>query len=116
MAAPTLDSLERRLRRLMLAPTTHIKHYRNLHNAGEVVWVEGDPNSYVSLDPSWRGEIPTLLHELIHVELSLHRTWGALDEAMVLGLEDAMVDRIKKSVPRCKWWRRHLDAKLKGAA
>ena len=110
---PTLAWLERRLRETLLADTTHVQAFVHDHNTGQAEWEEGSPELVVSLDPFWNGQLPTLVHELMHYVLRLDRTWGDLEEPMILGLEKAMNERIQKSISRSRWWRKHLHRKLK---
>ena len=110
--APTLDSLERRLRKIMCADTTFVRRYQHPNHCGEAAWEEGSKSLWISLDPFWHGELATLLHELTHFALRMDRTWGELEEPMILGLEDALGHRIRASKSRAAWWRRALQAKL----
>ena len=73
--APTLDSLERRLRKIILSPDTHVRLYAHPNNCGEAAWEDGSKSLWISLDPFWHGELATLLHELTHFALRMDRTW-----------------------------------------
>ena len=110
--APTLDSLERRLRKIMQADTTHVRRFAHPENCGEAAWEEGSQTLVIYIDSFWHGELATLLHELCHFAVRLDRVWGELEEPMILGLEDALGHRIRGSKARAAWWRAQLDRKL----
>ena len=113
MAAPTLDSLERRARATLKAGTTRVRLYEHPTNVGECAWTDGDSRLLISIDTFWNGSLSTLIHELTHYVLRLDRAWGELEEPMILGLEDALVARVKGSRARSAWWRAALRAKLR---
>lgn len=111
--APTIEGLERRIRKALLSENTRVIRYAHPNNAGEAVWTDGnDGVLLIKIDPFWNGELATLVHELSHYVLRLDRVWGQLEEPMILGLEVELSERIKRSHSRSRWWRRALNQKL----
>jgi hypothetical protein len=107
----TVAAAEQALRRMVTGGHVIVRRHV-LHRATAQVDVSNHPH-LILIDPVRGAALDCLIHELIHVAfLEKLAEWGALEEEVVLALEDRIVRHINRSPARVAWWRKKLDRLL----
>ena len=113
-APPTLDGLERAIKRVLVERVARIRIIASWKQAAGIEWDEGTERiGTLWIDPMQRGIGWCVMHEVTHY-VWRHEQWGELEEGRIEADSNAVWQRIEKSYRRYWWWRRFLAAKLVG--
>lgn len=77
-------------------------------------WEDGGGTIHIKIDPAKDGDIPCVIHELIHVALEapLRQTFDSeLEEVAVAALEAKIVQTL--SARSTKWWRAEIQRRVR---
>lgn len=111
----TRETMLRKLKALLLLKDTQVRFLPMDKITARVDWDPGThpSNLRIQVDVDKDGAIRCVIHELLHVLLHDEMNWadGALEEVVVLALEEDLYEYVKKSPRRITGWRKAIDAR-----
>lgn len=112
----TRASLKRAIRALIQRDDLTIEQKDYVHGVATSDWYKQGENIHIRCDIHKDGLITSVIHELIHIALEkeMQPFTYTIEEWMVAGIEREMFAHISKSPAQIRWWRKHIQARIKG--
>ena len=112
----TRRTLHREIQKLFTAPSTTFR-FADLSRTSMVAHVEwggGSREVAITTDPLTGSTIGNIIHECLHVlcDKTFQRFDMALNEVLILSLEENLWDYISDDPRRLRWWRTALQDKV----
>lgn len=112
----TRASVKRAIRALIQRDDVVIEQKEYVHGVATSNWYKKGEHIHIRCDIHKDGFITSVIHELLHIVLEdeMQRFTYTVEEWMIAGIERELFSHINKSPSQLRWWRKHIEARIKG--
>jgi hypothetical protein len=114
----TRARLKKRLKELIQTPDLVIYQRPLIGSVATSTWNRRQKELAITIfaDSHQDGLVASVVHELIHIALEreMEPFTDQVEEWLVTGVEEKLYKHIHDSVSQMAWWRKHIEARIKG--